>query len=127
MSRAVLPLDPYFSASKQAWCVQEIPEFKDALRLGTTDAFYLDRLTGKFVTDVRTASRTSLMNLQTLQWDEALCQLFGVPIDCLPEIGPTTGDFGGPRTPYGTVPVTASVVDQQAALYGFGCGGPGDE
>ena len=131
LSRAGLPLDPYFSASKLAWCVQEIPEVKNALkrgtlRLGTTDAFFLDRLTGKFVTDVTTASRMSLMNLQTLQWDDTLCQLFGVPIDCLPGIVPTTGDFGSLQTPYGAVPVTASVVDQQAALYGFGCSEPGD-
>lgn len=131
LARAGLPLDPYFSASKLAWCVRETPRVRDALkrgrlRLGTTDAFFLDRLTGSFVTDVTTASRTSLMNLQTLQWDETLCRLFGVPIDCLPRIVPTTGDFGSLRTAFGAVPVTASVVDQQAALYGFGCSAPGD-
>ena len=131
LARAGLPLDPYFSASKLTWCVQEVSNVQNALkrgtlRLGTTDAFILDRLTGKFVTDVTTASRTSLMNLNSLSWDEALCDIFGVPIECLPEIVPTTGDFGIVNTAFGSVPVTASVVDQQAALYGFGCNHPGD-
>lgn len=131
LARAGLPLDPYFSASKLAWCVRALPDVRKALkqgtlRLGTTDAFFLDRLTGKFVTDVTTASRTSLMNLNSLSWDESLCDIFGVPMECLPEIVPTTGDFGSVNTAFGYVPVTASVVDQQAALYGFGCSQPGD-
>jgi len=71
---------------------------------------------------VTTASRTSLMNLETLQWDPHLADLFGVPIECLPEIRPTTGDFGM----IDGVPVTASMVDQQAALFGHGCRKPGD-
>lgn len=129
--RAGLPLDPYFSASKLAWIVRTLPAAKAAhargtLRLGTTDAFFLDRLTGRFVTDVTTASRTSLMNLETLGWDEVLCASFGVPIECLPTITTTTGDFGAIETADGRVPVTASVVDQQAALYGLGCRRPGD-
>ncbi|OUR78348.1 glycerol kinase [Alphaproteobacteria bacterium 46_93_T64] len=131
LKRAGLPLDPYFSASKLAWIVNNIPDAKQAwsrgtLRLGTTDAFFLDRLTGHFVTDVSTASRTSLMNLERLEWDETLCHIFGVPRECLPEIVPTTGDFGVMDTEYGPTPVTASVVDQQAALYGFGCRNKGD-
>src|SRR6202012_744107 len=73
-------------------------------------------------TDVTTASRTSLMNLETLAWDPVLAELFGVPIECLPEIRPTTGDFGA----VDGVPVTASMVDQQAALFGHGCRKPGD-
>ena len=92
------------------------------MRLGTTDAWFLDRLTGRFVTDVTTASRTSLMNLADCAWDEELCRLFGVPIECLPEIRPTVDDFGG----IGGVSLTASVVDQQAALYGHGCRAVGD-
>lgn len=84
LGRAGLPLDPYFSASKLAWCVKNVPEVKQVLkrgklRLGTTDAFFLDRLTGRFLTDVTTASRTSLMNLGGLHWDETLCEIFGVP------------------------------------------------
>ncbi|TDT77644.1 glycerol kinase [Litoreibacter halocynthiae] len=131
MARAKLPLDPYFSASKLGWIIRNSTPVQEArkrgtLRLGTTDAFFLDRLTGRFVTDVTTASRTSLMNLERLEWDETLCDLFGVPMECLPQIVPTTGDFGAIETAHGRVPVTASVVDQQAALYGFGCRKTGD-
>jgi glycerol kinase len=124
---AGLPLDPYFSASKLAWLLRHHAAVAQAmktgrLRLGTTDAFFLDRLAGQFATDVTTASRTSLMNLRTGHWDPELCRLFGVPIECLPEIRPTTGDFGT----IDGIPVTASIVDQQAALYGHGCRGSGD-
>ncbi|MBN9237829.1 MULTISPECIES: FGGY family carbohydrate kinase [Phyllobacteriaceae] len=128
LARAGLPLDPYFSASKLAWIIDNVPAVRAAqaagrLRLGTTDAFFLDRLTGRFVTDATTASRTSLMNLETMGWDEELCRLFGVPIDALPEIGPSAGLVIGMA---GKTPVTASIVDQQAALYGHGCREAGD-
>jgi glycerol kinase len=127
LARAGLPLDPYFSASKLAWLLRELPEVKAAraagrLCLGTTDAFFLHHLTGRFVTDVTTASRTSLMNLETGAWDTALCDLFAVPRECLPTIVDSVGDFGSVVNG----PVRASVVDQQAALYGHGCRAPGD-
>ncbi len=131
VTRAGLPLDPYFSAGKLAWILQNVPAAIAAhkrgdLRMGTTDAFFLDRLTDHFVTDVTTASRTSLMNLEKRVWDESLCEVFGVPIETLPEIVATTGDFGAIKTDHGLIPVTTSIVDQQAALYGFGCSQPGD-
>ena len=121
-ARAGLPLDPYFSASKLRWFLDHVDEARSLLkqgrlRLGTSDAFFLDRLTGTFATDVTTASRTSLMSLDTCNWDPDLCKLFGVPIECLPEIRSTAGDFGQA----GKIPVTASLVDQQAALFGHGC------
>ena len=124
---AGLPLDPYFSAAKLRWLLDNVPEAKalrsaGRLRLGTSDSFFLDRLTGRFATDVTTASRTSLMNLETLQWDERLADLFGVPVECLPEIRPTAGLFAEARG----IPVTASLVDQQAALFGHGCRRKGD-
>jgi len=127
LTRAGLPLDAYFSASKLAWIIENIPAAKAALqaghlRLGTTDAFFLDRLTKTFATDVATASRTSLMNLETGEWDADLCALFGVPIECLPQIRPTVADYGS----VSGVPITAAVVDQQAALFGHGCRKPGD-
>ena len=122
-----LPLDPYFSAAKLGWILRENPEAqrlhaRGRLRLGTTDAFFRDRLTGRFETDPTTASRTSLMNLESRDWDPALCDLFGVPRDCLPVITTTTGDLGTA----GRLPLTASVTDQQAALHGHGCRAPGD-
>lgn len=131
LARAGLPLDPYFSASKLGWIIQNVEAAQQAhakgrLRLGTTDAYFLQCMSGHCVTDITTASRTSLMNLKTGKWDPELCALFGVPIECLPEIVPSTGDFGTVETGFGAVPVTASIVDQQAALYGFGCRKPGD-
>ena len=127
MARAGLPLDPYFSASKLGWIMRNVPQAarlasQGNLRLGTTDAFFRDRLTGRFETDVATASRTSLMNLETGSWDADLCTLFGVPPSCLPAIGPTSGDLG--RLP-GGARLAASIVDQQAALFGHGCDSPG--
>ncbi|MES1151432.1 MAG: FGGY family carbohydrate kinase, partial [Dongia sp.] len=127
LARAGLPLDPYFSAAKLRWILDNVVEAETLrrerrLRFGTSDAFFLDRLAGVFATDVTTASRTSLMNLETLQWDPVLAELFGVPIECLPEIRSTAGDFGS----ISGIPVTASMVDQQAALFGHGCRKPGD-
>ncbi len=131
MHRAGLPLDSYFSASKLAWIIKHIPEAgkllkQGKLRLGTTDAYFLDRLAGEFKTDITTASRTSLMNLETGQWDETLCEIFGVPMDVLPKIVPTTGNLGQVKSQGQMVPITASVVDQQASLYGHGCRQAGD-
>lgn len=129
--RSGLPLDPYFSASKLAWLIRENPRARHCLehgrlRLGTTDAFFLDRLTGRFATDVTTASRTSLMNIATCDWDDELCRLFGVPRETLPPIVPTTGDFGGVPCGDRSLPLAASIVDQQASLYGHGCRVAGD-
>jgi glycerol kinase len=127
LARARLPLDPYFSGSKLRWILDHVPAARDRLRagrlgLGTTDAFFLQHLTGRYVTDATTASRTSLMNLADGEWDPELCRLFGVPIEALPQIVSTVGDFGATQS----APVTASAVDQQAALWGHGCRRPGD-
>ena len=99
LERAGLPLDPYFSASKLRWLLDNAEDARSLartgrLRIGTSDAFLLDRICGAFCTDVSTASRTSLVNLSTLEWDEDLCEAFGVPVELLPAIVPTTGLFG---------------------------------
>ncbi|MBE3639852.1 FGGY family carbohydrate kinase [Mangrovicoccus algicola] len=124
--RAGLPLDPYFSAAKLGWILREIPRAAELaargrLRMGTTDAFFRDRLTGRFETDLATASRTSLMHLATGRWDPDLCSLFGVPIGALPAITPVSGDLGAAAG----LPLGAAIADQQAALYGHGCRSPG--
>lgn len=134
--RAGLPLDAYFSASKLAWLLANASEAralagKGRLHLGTTDAWFREVLTGRYETDVTTASRTSLMNLESCTWDPALCRLFGVPMDTLPPIGPSSGDLGRLSISTGSEPsrtftLGASLVDQQAALYGHGCREPGD-
>lgn len=126
-ARSGLPLDPYFSAAKLGWLLRHVPEVKAAhaagrLRLGTTDAFLLDRLTGHFATDRATASRTGLMNLASGEWDAELCRIFDVPMEVLPEIRGNLAGFGA----VGGVPVAAAIVDQQAALFGHGCRQPGD-
>lgn len=128
-SKAVsgLPLDPYFSASKLAWLLRNIPAVASAhaagrLRLGTTDAFFLDRLAGTFRTDLATASRTGLLDLAAGKWSAEMCAMHGVPIECLPEIAAVDAGFGE----IGGVPVRVSIVDQQAALYGHGCRVPAD-
>jgi glycerol kinase len=125
LERAGLPLDPYFSASKLHWLIENAPGAerllaRNRLRLGTSDAFFLDRLSGVYATDVTTASRTSLMDLRRRRWDPELCELFGIPLEALPEIRPTTGHVGVLRE-VNDVALTASVVDQQAALFGHGC------
>lgn len=122
IERSGLPLDPYFSASKLRWLIDHAPDAKrllarGKLRLGTSDSFFLDRLTGNYATDLTTASRTGLMNLKSGQWDPELCRLFGLPMEALAEIQPTVGDFGA----VGKLPVTCNVTDQQAALFGHGC------
>jgi glycerol kinase len=128
-SKAVsgLPLDPYFSASKLSWLVKTLPAVAAALeagrlRLGTTDAFFLDRLCGTFRTDLATASRTGLIDLATGAWSDEMCALHGVPRQCLPEIAAVDAGFGT----IGGTPVNVSIVDQQAALFGHDCRKPGD-
>lgn len=122
-----LPLDPYFSASKLAWLIRNIPDVALALqqgrlRLGTTDAFFLDRLCGTFATDWATASRTGLLDIDSGQWSEEMCALHGVPSQCLPQIRAVDAGFGQIKG----VPVQVSIVDQQAALYGHHCDQRGD-
>lgn len=123
-----LVLDPYFSATKMQWMLQNRPEVKAAaksgeLRFGTVDCFLLWRLTGGQVhaTDPSNASRTMLMNLKTGDWDPQLLKLFGVPRASLPEIRPSSGLFGHTQglgfLPDG-IPISGIAGDQQAALFG---------
>ncbi len=130
-SKSGLPLDPYFSASKMGWIIENVVGAKtladkNQLRIGTMDAFFLDRLCGVFVTDYNSASRTSLLNIHTLEWDQQLCDIFGVPIHCLPPIKDNIGDFGAINLDGHLTPVTAIIVDQFAGTYGHGCREKGD-
>ena len=126
-----LPLDSYFSASKLKWLLDNAEGAKDLARkgrlgLGTSDAYFIERLTGRYATDVTTASRTSLMHLDSCCWDASLCEIFGVPVEMLPEIVADEEPFGTVATPAGPKPLVTSVVDQIAALYGHGCRRPGE-
>jgi glycerol kinase len=126
-----LPLDPYFSASKLRWILETIPAAKELARAGnlglaTSDAYFLQQLTGNYATDATTASRTSLMNLTSCTWDARLGDIFGVPLELLPEIEDDEQPFGEVSVNGKSVPMLASVVDQVAALYGHGCRRKGD-
>lgn len=121
-----LPLDCYFSASKLGWIMRHVPDAKKLarngrLRLGTMDAFFLFHLCGTHATDYNSASRTSLFNISTLRWDDALCRLFGVPIEALPVVKDNIGHFGEVMLAGKNVPLTACIVDQFAGTYGHGC------
>lgn len=131
-----LELDPYFSATKIAWILENTPGLQaralhGELLFGTVDSFLIHRMTGGRVhaTDVTNASRTMLMDLSSGQWDGDLCQLFGVPAAMLPEIRPSVGSFGTTQglgwLPDG-LPIMGVAGDQQASLVGQGCVNPGD-
>ncbi|VTO24031.1 carbohydrate kinase, FGGY-like protein [Klebsiella variicola] len=98
---------------------------RGTLRLGTMDAFFMFHLCGVHATDFNSASRTSLFNIHTLQWDEELCRIFGVPIETLPEVRHNTSHFGDVRYEGNSTPLTACIVDQFAGTYGHGCLEPG--
>lgn len=125
-----LPLATYFSATKLAWMLQNVPgalarSEQAELCFGTVDTWLLWHLTGRFVTDVTNASRTLLMDLRSLQWHDDLLGAFGIPREVLPQIQPSVaGDFGSTHAagPFaGEIPVTAVLGDQQAALFGQCC------
>lgn len=125
-----LLIDPYFSATKIHWILENIPEAKSLLqqgnlRFGTVETFLLWRLTGGKVhkTDVTNASRTSLLNIHTLQWDEELLALFQIPSSILPEVCENAGDFGATEESLlgASIPIVAMMGDQQAAAFGQTC------
>src|SRR4051794_35630384 len=126
--RTGLVLDPYFSATKIRWLLEQEPGLRPRaergeLACGTVDSFLIARLTGgrRHVTDMTNASRTLLLDLKTAAWDEELCRYFGVPRALLPEVLPSAADFGTTSgldfLPDG-LPITGVAGDQQAALFG---------
>jgi glycerol kinase len=130
-ARSGLPLDAYFSASKLRWILDTVPRARELARtgrlgLGTSDSYFLHQLTGRYVTDVTTAARTSLMTLDTCAWDERLGALFGVPLDLLPAIVECDQPVGEMPADGRSAPIDAAIVDQVASLYGHGCRKPGD-
>lgn len=139
--RAGLPPATYFSGGKLQWVLENVPGVREAAErgdalFGTADTWVLWNLTGGpdggvHVTDVTNASRTMLMDLETLQWDDELLGLFGVPRAMLPEIreSSATVPFGTTRRsgPFGgEVPITGILGDQQAATVGQVCFAPGE-
>ncbi|MFC2971049.1 glycerol kinase GlpK [Azotobacter bryophylli] len=129
-----LLLDPYFSASKLAWILDNVPGARararrGELRFGTVDSFLLWRLTGgrSHRTDAANASRTLLFDIHAQQWDEELLRLFDLPASLLPPVQDCTAEFGAtPAKLFGApIPILAMAGDQQAALFGQACFRPG--
>ncbi|MEL0169503.1 MAG: glycerol kinase GlpK [Pseudomonadaceae bacterium] len=132
--RTGLLIDPYFSATKLRWILDNVPGARDQaergeLRFGTVDCFLLWRLTGGQVhrTDATNASRTMLFNIHTQQWDDDLLQLLDIPASLLPEVMDSAADFGqtAPQVLGASIPVCGIAGDQQAALIGQACFQPG--
>jgi glycerol kinase len=130
-----LPLATYFSATKIAWILDNVEGARaraeaGELAFGTTDTWVLWNLTAGAVhaTDVTNASRTLLMDLRTLDWDDALLEAFGVPRALLPEIRSSSEVYGdaADSTPLPGVPVAGILGDQQAATFGQVAFGPGE-
>jgi glycerol kinase len=129
-----LLLDPYFSATKMRWLVENEPAVAEAARagrlaLGTVESWLLFKLTGgAHLSDASNASRTLLLPLAEAGWDDGLCDLFGVPRAALPEVTDNAGAFGTtlPELFGAPIPITGLAGDQQAATIGQGCLSPGD-
>ena len=129
-----LIIDAYFSGTKIRWILENVPGARERaekgeLRFGTVDSWLVWNLTGGkvHVTDVSNASRTMLFNINTLQWDQELLDLLGIPISMMPQVrsssevyGETSGDVFAEG-----VPVAGMAGDQQAALFGQMCTEPG--
>ncbi|MBN1876620.1 MAG: glycerol kinase [Anaerolineae bacterium] len=127
-SRTGLQVDPMFSASKLRWILEHTEDgFRRAeqgeLCVGNMDAWVLWNLTGGAVhaTDLTNASRTQLLNLHTLKWDDEALDIFGIPVAALPELKPS-GALYGETAPLddlpGGIPIAAMIGDSHAALYG---------
>jgi glycerol kinase len=118
--KAGTPIAPYFSASKMAWLLQNNKDVSSNpnLHFGTIDSWLVFKLTGEFVTDVTNASRTQLMNLETLDWDAELLDIFGVKREWLPVIKSSSEIYGNTKE---GVAVAGILGDQQAAMVGQSC------
>ncbi|HUR69369.1 MAG TPA: glycerol kinase GlpK [Candidatus Thermoplasmatota archaeon] len=133
--RTGLVTDPYFSATKMEWMLQNVPAVqraaaKGTLRFGTIDSFLVSRLTGgaAHVTDPSNASRTMLYDLDRRGWSDELAKLFHVPMQALPSLATSSGEiaFTDEKAFGARVPISGIAGDQQAALFGQACYQPGE-
>jgi glycerol kinase len=126
-----LPLATYFSGPKIKWILDHVEGARERaergeLLFGNMDTWIIWNLTGAHVTDVTNASRTLLMDLNTLDWDPELLALLDVPRAMLPEIRSSSQVYGTAKGALGGVPVAGDLGDQQAALFGQTCYSPGE-
>jgi len=133
-ARTGLVIDPYFSATKIAWLLDNVAGARaraerGELAVGTIDSFLLWRLTGGRVhaTDATNASRTMLFDIHDQDWDDDLLALFRVPREVLPEVRDSSADFGATDSALfgAAIPITGIAGDQQAATFGQACFAPG--
>ena len=127
-----LLLDPYFSATKISWILNNVDGARqkaDAgnLRFGTVDTYLLWQLTdgNAYKTDVTNASRTNLYNIHTKEWDSELLKIFNIPKSMLPEVFPSESHYGSFDRGNKTIKITGIIGDQQGALVGQRCFQPG--
>ena len=129
-----LLIDPYFSATKLGWVLDNVEGARQRaeqgeLAFGTVDSFLIWRLTGgqQHVTDATNASRTALFNIHTQEWDKELLSLFNIPANLLPEVKDSSDDFGTTEAHWlgAALPIAGVAGDQQAALVGQACFQPG--
>ena len=123
-----LIIDAYFSATKIRWILDNVPGAMakakaGRLRFGTMDSWLVWNLTGGevHVTDVTNASRTMLFNINTLQWDDELLNLFGIPESMLPEVRDSAGTVGETTVLGRSIPISGIIGDQQSSLFGQMC------
>lgn len=130
-----LVIDPYFSGTKIRWLLDHVDGARELaekgdLAFGTVDSWLIYKLTkGRVhVTDYSNASRTLLFNINTLEWDEELCQILDIPMSILPEAKPSSCIYGeaDPEFFGGPVLIAGAAGDQQAALFGQTCFHPGE-
>ena len=130
-SKTGLVVDPYFSASKFRWIIEEVSGVRNRaeqgkLIAGTIDSYLVARLSNgaRHVTDVSNASRTQLFNIHTCEWDSDLLDLFSIPRNILPEVVPSSAEVAKTRQVPGLpdgLPISGIAGDQQAALFGQAC------
>jgi glycerol kinase len=131
--RTGLVLDPYFSATKIEWLLENVDDLRERANsgramFGTVDAWLLYKLTGEAATDASNASRTMLFDITSGAWDGELLELLGIPERCLPKVVASCGPIAEtrPEALHGhAVPVAGVAGDQQAALFGQACVDPG--
>lgn len=123
-----LIVDPYFSATKIKWILEHSKKAQkllkeDKLCVGTIDSYLTFRLTNgeKFITDTSNASRTMLLNINTLTWDDRLLKYFGIPRNILPEVVSNGSILGTAHTKVGDIAIGSILGDQQSSLFGQGC------
>lgn len=126
-----LPLATYFAGPKIRWLLDAHPELRrraaaGEVLFGTMDSFVVWKLTGEHVTDVTNASRTLLMDLETLDWDQGLLDAIGVPAAMLPRIVPSVGPIARAKGVLEGVQVAGILGDQQSAMFGQACFAAGD-